>query len=106
LTFDISQACDKVRYDDLLLKFQQQLPKQFHAILNNSKVILTKDIFSSNNMMVYQRSAKSGVPLEMRGSILDPFLYLLNTAEPADANISIVIFADYTAILQYTKFLT
>ena len=93
---DVSQAFDKVWHQSLLFKIKQTLPAGY---LNILKSYLSDRYFTVplNNKTSTLVPMLSGVP---QGSILEPLLYTLYTADLPQSDKTILsTFADDTAIL-------
>ena len=94
----MEQAFDKINHESLLQTIRKQFPEQIHQLIKSylscrTFVIKIKDTHSQ------VKDIKAGVP---QGSVLGPILYTLytvNIPRPTTTNITVLTFADDTAIL-------
>ena len=94
---DIEEAFDKINHESLLQTIRKQFPEQMHQLIKSylslTFVIKIKGTYSE------VKDIKAGVP---QGSVLGPILYTLytvNIPRPTTTNITVLTFADDTAIL-------
>jgi hypothetical protein len=93
---DISQAFDKVWHTGLLYKLRRSLPLNYFLILNSC--------LSNRHFVVKVHTELTGLTQVnagvSQGSILDPLLYLLYTADlPTSPDFFTAAFADDTAVV-------
>jgi hypothetical protein len=93
---DISQAFDKVWHKGLLYKIRRSLPLNYFLIVN-SYLSNRHFVVKVHTELTGLTPLNAGVP---QGSVLDPLLYLLYTADlPTSSDSFTATFADDTAIV-------